>query len=602
MSRVLLNLVPLVLVPPLISGEHLKAGSGTTPFVEHLSAVAVSDAGVTRRLRPGYQIIPPGAAVGAGQAPPRDLPAARTGTSRIRGRVLLADTGQPGRRATVRVTGGGLREPRSTVTDLDGRYEIGDLPSGRYNIAASKSTYVTITYGQTRPLEPGRPLDIGDNQVVDKVDFILPKGGVITGRIVDEYGEPVANARVQTVQNRFIGGQQRAMPSGQVFATSDTGEYRLWGLSPGQYLVTATSTGFGLIPENSDDRSGYAATYYPGTSNVVEAQPVIVVDGRTTSGVDIILVATRLARVSGTVVDGSRQPVTRGVVMARPRSLTGVFGSQAGQIRPDGTFAISGLAPGDYSLRATIASTQSGIGQAEAFVVADVTVAGVDITDVVLAPVQPAVVSGRLVFDPPAASLQPSMFQVAYRPRDPEQVQLPAGAGGPTINDDFTFELPAPPGDMIIGVTSRMPGGSWMVKSVRYESRDVTDEGLRLTAGGRFEDVEIVLTNRPQVLSGKISNAQGQMVADATVMIFAQDRERWLGTSRYQAIGRPDQNGVYSIRTLPPGEYYAVALAYVDPGRRGDPAYYEQHLPDAVSFTLREAETRALDLRLVVSR
>jgi hypothetical protein len=114
--------------------------------------------------------------------------------------------------------------------------------------------------------------------------------------------------------------------------------------------------------------------------------------------------------------------------------------------------------------------------------------------------------------------------------------------------------------------------------------------------------VEIVLTNRVQLVSGLISSAQGQVVTDATVMIFAHDRQRWVGTPRYQAIVRPDQKGVYSVRTLPPGAYYAVALPYVDPGRRGDPAYYEQHLPDAVSFTLRESETRTLDLRLVVPR
>jgi hypothetical protein len=93
------------------------------------------------------------------------------------------------------------------------------------------------------------------------------------------------------------------------------------------------------------------------------------------------------------------------------------------------------------------------------------------------------------------------------------------------------------------------------------------------------------------------------MVTDATVMIFAQDRARWGGVSRYQTVARPDQNGRYSVRTLPPGEYYAVAVQYADPARRGgDPTYYEQFVPDAVGFTLREAESRALDLKLVVPR
>jgi hypothetical protein len=146
-------------------------------------------------------------------------------------------------------------------------------------------------------------------------------------------------------------------------------------------------------------------------------------------------------------------------------------------------------------------------------------------------------------------------------------------------------------------------GAPWAVKSIRHDSTDITDEGLDLVAGRQFEDVEIVLTNRVQAVSGLISNAQGQMVTDATVMIFAQDPGRWGGTSRYQAVTRPDQNGRYSARTLPPGEYYAVAVQYVDPARRGgDPTYYEQFVADAVRLTLREAETRALDLKLVVPR
>jgi protocatechuate 3,4-dioxygenase beta subunit len=492
------------------------------------------------------------------------------------------------------------------VTDAEGRYEIGDLPSGRYTVTASKSTYVTITYGQTRPLEPGRPLEIGDKQIVEKVDFVLPKGGVIAGRVVDEYGEPVANAMVQPMQNRFMGGQQRPMMSGQPFTTSDTGEYRLWGLSPGQYFVSVNPRGMGGFMDNSDDRAGYAATYYPGTGNVAEAQSITVADGQTASGVDIMLVATRTARVSGTAIDASGQPVRMGMVMAMQRSTTGIISPQGGQIRADGTFVISGLTPGEYTLRANVPQTLPGGGPPEPLI-ANVTVAGADITDVVLSPVQPAVVRGRIVFDPPTTSLQPSMLQVMSRPRNPEPLFMSIGVTRPpTINDDFTFELQAPAGRMVIGAVSRVPqasGSPWVVKSVRHGSTDITDAGLDLAAGDRFDDVEIVLTNRVQAVSGLITNAQGQMVTDATVMIFAQDREEWGAVSRYQTTARPDQNGRYSARTLPPGEYYAVAVQYVDPARRGgDPTYYEQFVPDAVGFTLREAESRALDLKLVVPR
>jgi hypothetical protein len=319
-----------------------------------------------------------------------------------------------------------------------------------------------------------------------------------------------------------------------------------------------------------------------------------------------MLVATRTARVSGTAIDASGQPVRMGMVMAMQRSTTGIISPQGGQIRADGTFVISGLAPGEYTLRANVPPTRPGSGPPD-LLIANVTVAGADITDVVLSPVQPAVVKGRIVFDPPTTSLQASMLQVMVRPRNPEPMLMSMGAARPpTIDEDFTFELEAPEGQMVIGAVTRVPGATgapWVVKSVSHNSTDITDEGLNLVAGQQFDDVEIVLTNRVQAVSGLITDAQGQMVTDATVMIFAQDRARWGGVSRYQAIARPDQNGRYSVRTLPPGEYYAVAVQYADPARRGgDPTYYEQFVPDAVGFTLREAESRALDLKLVVPR
>ena len=242
------------------------------------------------------------------------------------------------------------------------------------------------------------------------MDFRLPKGGVITGRVLDEYGEPVANAMVQPMQNRFVGGQQRPTASGQVVTTPDTGEYRLWGLSPGQYFVFVNPRGMGGFIDNSDDREGYSATYYPNTSNMAEAQPITVLDGQTTSGADLILMTTRTARVSGTAVDASGQPVRAGMVMAMSRSTAGIMTPQGGQIRPDGTFSVSGLAPGEYTLRASVPPTRAGGGPPDTLT-AMVTVAGADITGVVLSPLQPAVVKGRIVFDPPTTSLQPSMLR-----------------------------------------------------------------------------------------------------------------------------------------------------------------------------------------------
>src|SRR5258706_2885 len=215
--------------------------------------------------------------------PPRDTRPA-TGRSTIRGRVLTADSGQPMRRAAVRITATELRVPRSGLTDADGRYEFRELPAGRYSVTVSKAAFVTWSFGQTQPSAPGKPLVLTDGQVADNVDVRLPRGAVITGRITDEFGEPVTNASVMLLRQQFIRGQRRLMPGGGGNTqTNDIGEYRIFGLAPGQYYIAAQVQGgtierfIGGAPaglEGSEARTAYALTFYPGTSDATSAQKI----------------------------------------------------------------------------------------------------------------------------------------------------------------------------------------------------------------------------------------------------------------------------------------------------------------------------------------
>ena len=113
------------------------------------------------------------------QTPPRDTSqTAKTGTATLRGHVVAADTGQPLRKAQVRDhRAQTCARTGMTTTDGDGKYEFKELPAGRYNVSASKGSYVSLQYGQQRPFEPGKPLEILDRQRVEKIDFALPHGG-----------------------------------------------------------------------------------------------------------------------------------------------------------------------------------------------------------------------------------------------------------------------------------------------------------------------------------------------------------------------------------------------------------------------------------------
>src|SRR5882672_9913835 len=129
------------------------------------------------------------------QQPARDTPAqpaaAPAPTGKISGRVVTADTGRPVKRARVSLNAAELSGGRGMLTDDSGAYEITDLPAGRYTLNVSKSGFVSLSYGQRRPLQAGTPLQLLDGQQLKSVDFRLPRGGAIAGRILDEDGEPM---------------------------------------------------------------------------------------------------------------------------------------------------------------------------------------------------------------------------------------------------------------------------------------------------------------------------------------------------------------------------------------------------------------------------
>ena len=310
-----------------------------------------------------------------GQPPNPNAPPA-PGTSTVRGHVFAADSGQPLRKAQARMTSGELRENRLATTDVDGRYEFKEVRAGRYTISANKGSYVGLSYGQQRPNDAPKPIAILDNQLVERMDFTLPRGGVITGRILDEFGEPMADVQVAAQQYQTVQGQRRLVPTGRQGSTNDIGEFRLFGISPGQYYLMATwrSTN----PMNNQEKIAYAPMYYPGTDNAAQAQRVTLAAGQELTDIVMSLRPMRATRVSGTVVSSDGRPMP-GYIMVMSTGGFGFSTSSGGPIRPDGTFTVNGLAPGEYQLRAQsngMPSDDSEVG------IARIVASGDDITDI----------------------------------------------------------------------------------------------------------------------------------------------------------------------------------------------------------------------------
>jgi hypothetical protein len=537
---------------------------------------------------------PPPPPPGMAGLPPRDRPV-KPGTATLRGRIAAGDTGQPLRKAQVRIVAGDIRENRMTTTDAQGRYEFKEVQAGRYNITAQKGSYVSLQYGQQRPFEAGKPLEVLDGQTIEKIDFVLPRGGVITGRIFDEFGEPLSDAQVSAMRYQTMGGRRRLVNAGRSAMTNDIGEFRLYAIPPGQYYLSATLRNMSMLGD-SDDRSGYAPTYFPGTPTIADAQRVTIAVGQILNDVSMALMPTRTARVSGTAVDSQGRPMA-GMVMPVPKTdMTMMMIGPPAQIRPDGSFSVNGLAPGDYTLQV------QAMGPDAESAYADVSVSGDDITGLRLVASRPSTLSGRVIVDPAAAkSLLPSQFRVTASPVRVDTVMMFGPMSGPVaVKDDWTFEVKARPGAPMRVSLAGSPGG-WTIHALRYRGSDVIDSGIEFKPGEDVAEIEIELTNQITEVSGLVTNSRGDTVKDYSVVVFARDRERLGPGSRYLRSGRPDQDGRFKVTALPAGSYYAIALDYIEVGDATDPEVLDRLRDKATSFSLGDAEKKTLDLKLTTS-
>ena len=524
------------------------------------------------------------------QAPARDAPPP-TGTSAIRGRVVAAAGDRPLAKAEVRAASGLLRVNKAALTDANGRYEIAELPAGRYTVSVSKPNYVRASYGQRRPLGPGAPIDVAAGQAVARIDFSLQRTAAIAGRIVDELGDPATGVQVAALRQTFVNGERRLQNAGPPAMTNDLGEYRLFGLMPGQYFVSATlrSNMFGA---DGNEPPAYAPTLYPGTGSPSEAQRLVVAAGQTITGVNLTLLPVAPSRISGIVLDSRGQPMGGAYVNVLNRVGNSPMGGGSGaQARPDGSFVVGGLPPGEYTLRASL------MGGQEEFAAADVTIAGGDVSGLQLVVAKPSIVRGRVVFDnggakPPAASaLRVSILHPGASP-------MSAMPGMATPKDDGTFEARTGAGHALIraGVFGT---GEWrLARVLTADGADVIDSGFEVPASGAVEGIVLQMTALHNELTGTVVDAGGARLRDCVIVVFAQDSQRWTAGTRFYGVSRPDVDSVFHMR-LPAGDYLAAAFEDADTmGQYNAPEILQQLREHATAFTVGEAEKKAIELPL----
>lgn len=510
--------------------------------------------------------------------------------------IVVKDPGnQPLKKAAVQVVpdeeGGSTY---TAVSDPEGHFEINSLQPGRYRIFVERTGFIEVDKDGRRL--PGTALSLAAGQSIKDLQLHMLPAAIVTGRVVDEDGDPMANVEVSILHYGYSSGH-RELEQQRSERTNDVGEFRIGGLLSGRYFVSASPPpDFSSAPpakeksENPDKTDmGYVTTYYPGTTDRSQATPLELHPGDEIP-IDFTLVPTRTFRVRGSVVGtrGAGDATGRAVVMLHPKEFNQIF--SAAEVDKDGNFEIRGVAPGSYTV-----TVMRSTGETAQLSHQDLDIVGSDVNNLRLVPVQGSQIHGQLQIEN-SRRLDLSQLAVLLRPKNGNDSGVVIGSEQGRVKPDGSFELQnVSPGTYTVMVA----GGSQslrdsFLKRVIAGGRDVTDSGLVVPGGAAFSMNVIVSPSGAAVL-GTVLDDKNQPVGNATV-VAVPDPAHQGQLDRYQQ-SMTDQQGHFTLHGLNPGSYTLFAWEHVEDGAYYDPDFLKDYEPHGETVHLAEGARQTVLLK-----
>ena len=522
----------------------------------------------------------------------------------LSGRVVNLD-GTPIARAVVLVAR--ERSPaREVETDARGRYRMDRLGAGEYTVEARKWGFEARKYGQDRMVTARSSgiytrAAVKNGEAVDSIDVMLARGGVIAGTIVDEFGEPMEGITIGALHLSSSAGHLRWVRSAVLGSsrTDDRGQYRLFGLLPGSYVVQAA------VRDTLSPSSGYLPFFYPGTPVLAQATATKIDFAMAATGIDLSLRPMAAHTVTGIVRDSSGRPPVRAELTLAVSERSGAIQTEPLRVNAtaDGSFAFTNVGPGVYAVQATGDIDSKGLDartSAERFAASFVTVTANDPPRLELRLAQGARLAGRLRYEGRPAG-PPPVFNLAPLPID-RDLAPPLGDGwnSATLQPDDTFEFQGVFGPTLF--RELFHEADWYLKSVVIRGQEQVDSPFDFGTSGTFSDIEVLISASSATVTARVTDDRAAPVRDCTVVVFSTFRDRWSALSRWvKTTTYLSANGTFNVRGLPPGDYWVAAIE-----RRGsefeptaDPELLESLSSRAVRITLGEGQSQDLTLRLI---
>jgi hypothetical protein len=508
----------------------------------------------------------------------------------VEGVVIKSTTGEGIKRVRVQLIPlGGGQQAYSTLTENNGYFIIRDIAPGRYVINASGNGYRQQVSGKGKGNTQVRIFDLAPGKNVSGIAFRLLPPGVITGTVYDEDGEPVTLAQVQVLR---VGGSgtHRQIGSAGSQQTNDLGEYRIWGLEAGRYLVAATYKPPQSNPGQQMD-DVYLLTFHPSTADTSQATVVEVQPGAEVSGIDVDLRQAHAVMVRGRVmVDGPVKSL-RGVhVSLAPRvdaeggySLSDYGASVQGD---SGDFEIRGVPPGPYSL-----SALWNDGKRQLYERVPVEVGNGNLDGVTLVLGSPIALVGRFRVE------GSDQFDFTRLGLWLQPIDSTMGVGSPQVKTDGTFVMENVYDGSYRLHISGFPQ-QYYVKSAREGGSDVLDSGLTISRSQPPAHLEIVLSPDSGRVDGSVLQEQ-HPVSGAWVVLVPDPPHR--DREEMYSMNATDAFGYFSLLGLPPGDFKLFAWEPVQGKNYTDPDFFEAFEDRGTPVHIGEGQQQQVQLEVITS-
>lgn len=469
-------------------------------------------------------------------------------------------------------------------TDGRGSYSHKGVVPGRYSITVPKMDNSSVPKSRTLTLAGGMRL---------KVDFRIPKGGVISGRVLDGNKQPLRDVVVQALSKTASGDKLRLIEQGSDL-TNDLGEYRIPYLPDGAYVVAVVQRN--PLPvrkraSGSDTAPGRGyppATFYPST-RVLDAAAVLEIrSGDERPGVDIALQKEATRCVSFTVGGGWE---TRASVALEGR--LGGYGPNVARGAADANESceICGVAPGEYRLHLSKSTAdQNRRLQVLGYQMAVFTIDKEHVDLGTLEPLAQADIRGTVtVKDASRKDSIPAgirVFNLAW-----EMHRLLTATRSEQVEPDGTFVL----SKVFLGEygvqVSGLPARYYVIGASQH-GRSVLDRGLWPGDG----DLKITLGADGAIVTGRVLAADGAAIPDASVLLVPQGSGQHL-------VAQSDQTGAYQFATgVPPGKYRVVAASDSMGWQLQDTATATRLAANGTELELGPRGSRTVDLKILSIR